>query len=96
MHLAAVNTSTGFHAAKVDVGALKDVLERGVRDFTSAQLQERWSEDVAAWMHTVIRTWVQRCKRRRLICEGSGIHLQLETQDDHGYYQYDFEVLLNK
>jgi len=96
MHLAAVNTSTGYCAAAVDIGALKDALECGLKDFTLAQVRERWSDDVCAWMHSVVRTWVQRCKRRKLTCEDRGVHVLLETQDDHGYYRYEFDVLPGK
>jgi hypothetical protein len=35
-------------------------------------------------MHAVVRTWVQSCKRRKLSCEGSGVNVLLETQDDYG------------
>ena len=96
MHLAAVNTSTGFHAGAVDVATLKGALEAGVKDFTLAQIAERWAEDVGPWMHAVARTWVQRGKRRKLSCEASGVHVLLETQDDHGHYRYEFDVFPGK
>ena len=57
-----------------------------------AQLKERWTEDIRDWMHALLRTWVQRCKRRSLRYRGNGVHVVLETQDDHGYYQYEFDV----
>src|SRR5579883_3051114 len=61
MAVAGPNFATGFHAAGVDLGRLKDVLERGVRDFTPAQIGDRWDE-VRDWMRRAIRQWVQRYK----------------------------------
>lgn len=90
--IASANVSQGFHAARVDLGELKNALEFGVRKFTVAQLHARWEEDVRTWMHSLIRLWVQRCKSQRLELRENGIAVELETQDDHGYYVYRFDV----
>jgi hypothetical protein len=35
---------------------------------------------------------VQRCKRMRIERHQTGVRIELETQDDHGYYEYRFDV----
>lgn len=91
MHVAGPNLSTGFHASAVDVGRLQGALENGLRRFDDAQLESRWSE-IFDWICRVARSWVQRCKQMRIERRQAGIHLQLETQDDLGYYKYEFDV----
>ncbi|MCC6810752.1 MAG: hypothetical protein IT381_25205 [Deltaproteobacteria bacterium] len=71
---------------------MKDALEHGIRQFTKAQLRARWEDDVRDWMHEVLRAWVQRCNQRTLECLENGVHVELETQDDRGYYRYVFDV----
>jgi hypothetical protein len=85
------NFTSGFHAASVDLARLKDVLERGVRDFTAKQLDDRWDE-VLDWMRRAIRQWVQRYKELRIERSGDGICVRMQTQDDLGYYDYAFDV----
>lgn len=33
---------------------------------------------------------LQRLKIER---HAGGVHVEIETQDDHGYYQYEFDVM---
>jgi hypothetical protein len=82
----------GFIASAVDLGRLKAALELGIVSFTITQLQSRWGVDVRAWMMSVLRTWVQRPKFIRLELRDRGVRVQLQTQDDFGYYEYSFDV----
>ncbi len=94
MHVGGPNPSTGFHASAVDVGRLQAILERGLARFDDAQLEARW-EGIFDWIRRVIRSWVQRCKQMRIERRGNGIRIELETQDDLGYYEYGFDVLVD-
>src|SRR6266542_2949665 len=86
------NTSAGFRASAVDVGVLQDILEGAIAHFEMAQVQERWDEDLFDWMRQVILSWVQRCKAVQMRLEENGVRISIETQDDRGYYRYEFDV----
>jgi hypothetical protein len=91
MRLAGPNLKTGFHAASVDLARLQTALARGILRFDVELLEARWSE-VFDWMLAALRAWVQRAKRVRIERRENGVHIELETQDDHGYYSYAFDV----
>jgi hypothetical protein len=91
MHLAGPNFSTGYYASAVDLGALQTALSRGVARLDAVQVEERWDE-VLDWMRRVLRAWVQRYKHLEIERHSSGIRVEMETQDDHGYYTYAFDV----
>jgi len=86
------NLSTGFHASAVDVGRIQATLEHGLRRFDDDQVEQRW-EEIFDWIRRVLRAWVQRCKSMRIERRQTGIRIELETQDDLGYYEYGFDVL---
>jgi len=92
MEVAGPNLVRGFHASAVDLGRLQDALRRGVRRFDDAQLAARWL-DILAWIRRVIAQWVQRYKRLKIERHPGGVHVEIETQDDHGYYRYEFDVM---
>jgi len=92
MEVAGPNLVRGFHASAVDLGRLQDALRRGLSRFDSAQLEARWPE-VFGWLRRVITGWVQRCKHLKIERLASGIHIEIQTQDDHGYYRYEFDVM---
>lgn len=92
MHISGPNLSTGFYASAVDIGRLQAALEHGLARFDETQLETRWSE-IFDWIRRVARTWVQRCKGMRIERRQMGIRIELETQDDLGYYEYGFDVL---
>ena len=92
MEVAGPNLVRGFHASAVDLGRLQDALRRGVRRFDDAQLESRWP-DVLAWLRRVVAQWVQRYKLLKIERHAGGVHIELETQDDHGYYRYEFDVM---
>jgi hypothetical protein len=83
--------ATGFHASAIDLGALQQVIERGISRFDDLQLAERWSE-IHDWIQRVLRAWVQRRKKVKIQRLAMGIRIELETQDDLGYYSYAFDV----
>lgn len=56
------------------------------------QIRERWDDDVMTWICMMIRSWVQRCKEMHFDVRELGIHIILETQDDKGYYKYEFDA----
>lgn len=91
MDVSGPNLSTGFYASAVDVGRLQAALEHGLARFDETQLETRWDE-IFDWIRRVARTWVQRCKRMRIERRQIGIRIELETQDDLGYYEYGFDV----
>lgn len=95
MHVSGPNLSTGFHASAVDVGRLQAALEHGLRRFDDGQVESRWDE-IFDWIRRVLRSWVQRCKRMRIERRQAGIRIELETQDDLGYYEYRFDVFPNR
>jgi hypothetical protein len=93
--VAGPNLTTGYFASSVDLGRLQSELAKGVARLNAAQLEERWDE-VFSWMHRLLRAWVQRCKLMKIERKELGIRVELETQDDHGYYEYRFEVFPRK
>jgi len=86
------NTTRGYRASAVDLGALQEMLGRAIERFDMTQVRERWDEDLFAWMRGAIFVWIQRCKMLQMTVEDRGIRIVLETQDDHGYYHYEFDV----
>ncbi len=91
MRLAGPNFTGGFHASAVDLGRLQAALTRGVARLDSAQLEARW-DDVFKWMMKVLRAWVQRYKSVHIKRSDAGVRVEIQTQDDHGYYSYGFDV----
>jgi hypothetical protein len=70
-------------------------MERGLRRFTGQQIADRWDE-VFAWLLRVVDRWAQRRKRVKIERLGDGIRVELQTQDDLGYYEYGFDVFANR
>ncbi len=91
MKIAGPNLVQGFPASGVDLGRLKDALESGVQRLDAEQVAERWDE-VFEWIRRVIAAWVQRYKTLKIERLEGGIRIEMETQDDHGYYDYAFDV----
>ena len=91
MEVGGPNLVKGFHASAVDLGRLQQALERGLSRFDYAQIEARWSE-VFDWIRRVVGAWVQRYKHMKIERFERGIRIELETQDDHGYYHYTFDV----
>ena len=90
------NTASGFPASAVDIGRLKTALESGIASFSMDLVQQRWDGDVARWLERTVLSWVQRCKSLRLDKRDNGVRVEIETQDDLGYYTYVFDVFPGK
>jgi hypothetical protein len=67
-------------------------MERGLGRFTDEQIKDRWPE-VFNWIADVIAAWVQRYKHLKIERGERGVTIAMETQDDRGYYHYEFDVL---
>jgi hypothetical protein len=91
MVLAGPNLVEGFPASGVNPGVLQQTMERGLRRFTGELMTERW-DDIFDWSLRFLHRWVQRTKRIKLERFESGIRIELQTQDDLGYYDYAFDV----
>lgn len=87
------NTTTGFHASAVDLGRLKSELERAIVRFDMETVHARWGVDLGAWMTRLVFSWVQRAKELKFDLRERGVRVQIETQDDAGYYDYAFDVM---
>ena len=92
----ATDTITGYRASAVDVGHLQELLETGLAAFGMDDLRERWDVDLFDWCLDALRGWVQRRKYLKMTLEDNGIHIAMETQDDRGYYSYEFDVFPGK
>ncbi len=90
--VAVVNTLRGFRASAVDVGSLQQMLGNAISDFRMQDVRDRWSDDIFPWFRQAIMSWVQRCKAIHFSLEQNGVRIELETQDDRGYYRYVFDV----
>ena len=73
------------------VAALRIFDGRGIARLDMRQVEARWDE-VREWMRGVLRTWVQRYKMLNIERHENGIRVEIETQDDCGYYLYGFDV----
>jgi len=82
---------TGYPASAIDLGRLQDALASGIQAFSMADIEARRSE-VIEWFLATLRGWVQRRKGAAIDVRANGIHVRVETQDDHGYYTYEFDV----
>ena len=60
--------------------------------FSPEQRDARWNDELFPWILRVLATWVQRRKHVAIERVAEGIHIELETQDDLGYYRYMFDV----
>jgi hypothetical protein len=94
--LSTANVQSGYPASAPDVGRLKDALERGLARFDMVQVRARWDDDVFDWLRLSVKAWVQRCKMLQIRPRRNGIQIRLLTQDDHGYYRYEFDVFPGK
>src|SRR6266849_6598215 len=82
------NTARGYYASAVDLGALQAILAKAIERFNMAEVSNRWSDDVFSWFRQSLISCVQRCKEINFNVGERGIRINLETQDDHGYYRY--------
>jgi hypothetical protein len=88
----ALHTGSGYRASCVDLGELKELVESGTKRLTMSQLEARFHDDIQSFVHSVVTMWVQRPKEISSELRENGIHVRVKTQDDHGYYDYAFDV----
>lgn len=86
------NVISGFRASAVDLGALQNVLNGGLSRRTMHDVRDRWDSDAGRWVSGVILAWVQRVKEMSFQLAELGVHVSLQTQDDHGSYLYQFDI----
>ena len=87
-----MSTVTGFCASAVNAGQLQQMIDDAISTWTMEMVRDRWESDLFEWLHQLLRGWVQRCKHMHFEIEGKGIGIHLETQDDRGYYTYEFDA----
>jgi hypothetical protein len=90
--MVSANVTDGYYAAAVDLGALQAVLLEVLGRFSHAQIESRWDQ-LLPQIHATLGAWVQRRKSVSIDLRANGIHIRFETQDDHGYYHYEFDVM---
>ncbi len=90
--MVSANVTDGFYAASVDLGALQAALLEVLARFSHAQIESRWDQ-LLPQIHATLGAWVQRRKSATIELRANGIHIRFETQDDHGYYHYEFDVM---
>lgn len=88
------NLVTGYHAAAPSLGTIKSAHEQALARFDTRIAGERWDEDLQGWLADSLYRWIQRTKRVSTELRANGIAIEIETQDDHGYYQYRFDIML--
>lgn len=82
----------GFAASAVDLGRLQLALGPVLARLDATQTEARWPE-VLEWIRGVLVAWVQRIKRMKIVRFANGVRIELQTQDDLGYYDYGFDVM---
>jgi hypothetical protein len=87
-----INTGTGFRASAVDLGFLQEMLGLAIKTFDMTAVRERWEDDLRPWFVEALMTWIQRCKELRFELNEYGVRVEIDTQDDCGYYRYEFAV----
>lgn len=92
----ATNTTTGFPASAPSLGEIKDAHERALTRFDMGVVQDRWDKDVGDWLRESLVRWIQRTKSLSTDLRPKGIAVEIETQDDHGYYRYSFDLMLRE
>src|SRR5258708_643119 len=86
------NGGYGFRASAVDLGALQNLINDGLSRFSMSEVRRRWKVDMLHWMASAVRMWIQRCKEISFELHENGVHVSIDTQDDRGYYHYEFDV----
>lgn len=87
------NLETGFPAARVDLGALQEMLEQSLAGLDMPGLRARWEVDVRRFLEETLEAHVQRLKDLELQCGEQAVHIRFRTQDDLGWYSYGFDLV---
>lgn len=92
----ATNLATGYHASAPSLGAIKSEHEQALAHFHMGIVSDRWDQDIRRWLAKSLVRWIQRTKRVSTELHINGIAVEIETQDDHGYYRYCFDLMLRE
>lgn len=76
----------------MDLGRVQLALAPVLARLDAAQTEARWPE-VFEWIRAVLAAWIQRIKRMKIVRFANGVRIELQTQDDFGYYDYRFDVM---
>lgn len=90
------NLATGYHASAPAIGVIKTAHEQALAHFDMRIAQDRWGEDLRRWLSTSLFRWIQRTKQITTELRKNGIAVEIETQDDHGYYRFGFDIMLRE
>ena len=84
---------SGYFASSPDLGHLSRMVVEALGDWPETELRRRWQDDVMPWIGSLLSTWVQRTRGRRIrLLPGRAIHVEICTCDDHGYYRFAFQA----
>jgi hypothetical protein len=89
----AANLVTGYHASAPSLGVIKSAHEKALAHFDMRVVRERWDEDLRRWLGKSLVRWIQRTKQVSTELRSNGIAVEIEAQDDHGYYHYGFDIM---
>jgi hypothetical protein len=92
----AINLTTGYHACAPNLGVLKDAHEQALAHFDMGIIRARWEAELQRWLAKSLVRWVQRTKSISTELRANGIAVELEAQDDHGYYHYGFDLMIRE
>jgi hypothetical protein len=94
--MSAANLATGYHASAPCLGVIKSAHEKALTHFDMRIVHARWDEDLRHWLSTSLVRWTQRTKQISTTLHTNGIAVEIETQDDLGYYRYGFDLMLRE
>jgi hypothetical protein len=92
----ASNLATGYHACAPNLGVLKIAHEQALAHFDLGIIRARWEAELQRWLAKSQVRWVQRTKSISTELRANGIAVELEAQDDHGYYHYGFDLMIRE
>lgn len=96
VQLNVTNLDTGYHASAPALGVLKSAHEETLGHFDMRGVRDRWEKDLQRWLSNSLARWIQRTKQVTMKLYPNGIAVEIETQDDHGYYRYCFDIILRE
>ena len=90
------NLATGYHASAPALGVIKNAHEQALAHFDMRIARDRWDQDLRRWLGKSLLRWIQRTKQITIELHTNGISVEIETQDDLGYYRYGFDLMLRE
>jgi hypothetical protein len=95
-HIRAANLVTGYHASGPSLGVIKSAHEQALAHFDMRVVHDRWEHELRRWLCSSLMRWIQRTKRVSTELHTNGIAIEMEAQDDLGYYCYGFDLMLRE